>query len=119
MTRWLLLSAAIIAEVIGSLSLKAGLDRPGWYALVAVGYVGAFLLLSLTLRQGVPLGVAYGVWGAGGVALTAVMSAVIFGEPLTVLMSFGIVVVIGGVLLVELGAHTAPAHSATRAGGEE
>lgn len=45
-----------------------------------------------------PQGVGYGIWGASGVALTAVLSAVIFGKPLTALMGLGIAVVIGGVL---------------------
>jgi small multidrug resistance pump len=51
--------------------------------------------------------VAYGVWGACGVALTAVMSLVIFGEPLTPVMGIGIVVMIAGVLCVEPGSQAA------------
>lgn len=105
--RWALLAGAILAEVTGSLSLKGALDAPALYALVVVGYLGAFVFLSLVLREGMALGVAYGIWGAFGVALTAVMSLVIFGEPLTVLMVIGIAVVIVGVLCVELGAQAA------------
>ncbi len=101
---WLFLAGAISAEVMGSLSLKGALDQPALYALVAVGYVGAFVLLSFVLRTGMALGVAYGVWGAAGVALTAVLSLAIFGEPITLLMGVGIAVVIAGVLCVELGA---------------
>lgn len=62
------------------------------------------MFLSLVLRTGMALGVAYGIWGASGVALTALLSLIIFGEPLTLLMGIGIVVVIAGVLCVELGA---------------
>lgn len=46
-------------------------------------------------------------WGACGVALTAVMSLVIFGEPVTPLMAIGILLIMGGVLLVELGSQAA------------
>ena len=102
---WLFLVGAIAAEVTGSLSLKAALDAPGLYVLVATGYIGAFVFLGLVLRSGMSLGVAYGIWAAAGVALTAVMSLLLFGEPLTLLMCVGIVVVIAGVLSVELGAH--------------
>ena len=35
---------------------------------------------------------------------TAVGSLLIFGEPITTLMGIGIMVIIGGVLLIELGA---------------
>nr|WP_196791345.1 SMR family transporter [Motilibacter aurantiacus] len=99
----LLLPGAILAEVSGSLALKAALDQPAWYALVVAGYLSAFVLLGAVLRSGMALGVAYGVWGACGVALTAVLGAVLFDEPVTLLMSFGIAIVIAGVLLVELG----------------
>lgn len=97
------LVAAIVSEVTGSLSLRAAIDQSGWYALVVVAYLVAFTLLAGTLRTGVPVGVAYGLWAAGGVALTAIMSLVVFGEPITLVMGVGIGLVIVGVLLIELG----------------
>lgn len=106
---WLFLVGAIVAEVTGSLSLKGALDTPALYIIVVAGYTGAFALLALVLRAGMPLGAAYGIWGACGVALTALLSLVIFREPLTVLMGIGIVVVIAGVLCVEFGAQAARA----------
>ncbi|MBB1020169.1 QacE family quaternary ammonium compound efflux SMR transporter, partial [Dietzia sp. E1] len=60
---------------------------------------------------GLPLGVAYGIWGATGVALTAGLSALIFAEPLTPLMVAGIAVIIAGVLCVELGSQRARARA--------
>lgn len=90
-----------------TLALKAALDQPGWYVLVAIGYVAAFALLAVTLRAGMGIGVAYGIWGACGVALTAVLSKMIFGEPLTALMGLGITLIIAGVLTVELGSQRA------------
>lgn len=110
MTKWLLLLGAIASEVTGSLSLKGALDRPALYVVVAVGFIAAFGFLSAVLRQGMPLGVAYGIWGALGVASTAVLSAVIFGEALTGVMALGMALVIVGVLVVELGSHTASRH---------
>lgn len=107
MRAWVLLAVAIVLEVTGSLSLKAAIDMPVFSGLVAVAYLGAFLALFDALRRGMPLGVGYGIWGACGVALTAVTSMVIFAEPITPMMGLGIAVVMAGVLLVELGAHTA------------
>jgi small multidrug resistance pump len=51
--------------------------------------------------------VAYGIWGACGVALTAVLSNLIFKEPLTAIMIAGIIVIIIGVLMIELGSQAA------------
>jgi len=107
MKKRLFLAAAIGLEVTATLSLKGAMEIPGLYAVVAIGYIGSFCALALVLRAGMALGVAYGIWGACGVALTAVLSSLLFGEPLTALMGLGIVLVIGGVLCVELGAQAA------------
>ncbi len=53
------------------------------------------------------LGVAYGIWAASGVALTAILARVIFHEPLTRTMALGILLIAVGVLTVELGANLA------------
>ena len=98
MTKWYLLMAAIACEVTASLSLKAALDRPAFFGLVGVGYIASFVLIALVLKQGMALGVAYGIWGAMGVAATAVLSSLIFDESLTALMGVGIALIIAGVL---------------------
>jgi small multidrug resistance pump len=70
---------------------------------VAGGYLIAFVLLTCTLRGGIGIGVAYGIWAATGVALTATASRILFKEPLNRVMGAGIGCIIAGVLLVELG----------------
>ncbi|BCN42586.1 multidrug resistance protein EbrB [Rhodococcus sp. Br-6] len=114
--KWWLLVGAIVCEVVATLSLRAATDHPSWYALVVMGYVASFGFLSAVLRR-MAVGVAYGIWGACGITITAVAAAVIFGDALTVLMGFGIVLVIAGVLVVELGAQAAEDERA--AGGAE
>ena len=102
---WLFLTGAILFEVSATLSLRvASTGRKTWFIGVAVGYLVAFTMLVLTLANGMPLGVAYGIWAAAGVALTAVLSKVLFDEPLTGLMGLGIILIVGGVLLIETGA---------------
>ena len=101
---WLFLIGAIIFEVVGTLSLRMAVDKKRWYVGVAVGYVLAFTMLSLALAGGMALGVAYGIWAASGVALTAILSKLLFKEPFTWLMGLGIVLIVGGVLCIELGA---------------
>ena len=104
MMAWLLVGAAIFSEVAGTLSLRmATHGSRRWYVAVGVGYVVAFTCLALALQAGLGLGVVYGVWVAVGVALTAVASKALFGEPLNWLMGAGIALIMGGVLLVEAG----------------
>ena len=82
MTTWLLLAAAVLSEVTATLSLRGALDRPALYVVVVVGYVLTFALLAQVLRRGMGLGVAYGLWGAIGVVLTAGASLSRCGESL-------------------------------------
>ncbi|GAA2813732.1 DMT family transporter [Saccharopolyspora taberi] len=107
MKKWFLLAGAVCSEVTGSLSLKAATGHPGWYALVVLGYAASFVFLAAVLRNGMALGVAYGVWGALGVGLTAALAAVFFGEALTTTVIAGIGFIVVGVLLIELGSHRA------------
>ena len=104
---YLYLAAAIVSEVIATSFLKfaSGPKNVWWaYIIVAVGYVLSFVLLSLTLRAGVPLGIAYAIWAGAGVVVVAVISWLVFHESLTWQQIVGMVLVIGGVGLLELGA---------------
>ncbi|GAA1646199.1 MULTISPECIES: multidrug efflux SMR transporter [Brevibacterium] len=102
---WALLIGAILLEVAATICLRVASvgGSKWWYAGVAGGYIVSFSLLSLTLRTGFPLGVAYGIWAATGVALTAIAGRVLFQERLTRLMVAGIGLIIVGVLLIEVG----------------
>lgn len=104
---WLFLAAAIGCEVGATMSLRAsdGLRDKRWAPLIAVGYLACFSFLTLALREGLAIGVAYGIWAASGVALTAVIAHLAFRDPLTRTMGAGIALIAVGVLLVELGAH--------------
>ena len=107
MCRWVLLIAAIAVEVAATLSLRASQDHSAWLAVVVAGYVGSFVLLTAVLRAGMPVGVAYGIWGASGTAATAVLAASLFGDPFTWPIALGIGLIIVGVLLVEFGSRVA------------
>lgn len=103
MKGWFSLGGAIAAEVVGTLTLRATVDNPLWVPLVVVSYVAAFSLLALALRSGMSIGVVYGIWGATGVALVALLATAIFGEALTTPILAGIVLIIAGVTLIETG----------------
>ncbi|WP_353987383.1 DMT family transporter [Ruicaihuangia caeni] len=102
---WFWLSLAIVTEVAATLSLRAsdGLRKRWWLVPVVVGYVASFFFLAFTLEAGMPVGIAYGVWSAIGIVAVAVLARAIWKEPLTKRMVLGIVIIIAGVVLVELG----------------
>ena len=105
---YVFLIISIIFEVAVTLSLRMATsesEKKGlWLLAVIGGYGMAFFGLTMALAEGMALGVAYGIWAASGVALTAVLSKVLFKEPLTKIMALGIGLIITGVLLIELGA---------------
>ena len=103
---YLLLVGAIAAEVVATLCLRAsaGMTRPLPAVVVVVGYVTAFALLSMALTRQVPLGIAYGIWAAAGVALVALLSVALFGERLTGVQVGGLVLIVLGVVALEAGA---------------
>jgi small multidrug resistance pump len=102
--KWLLLATAIGIEVAATLALRAsdGFRKKVWIAPVVIGYLASFWLLWLTLSLGMPVGIAYGIWTACGVALVAVLARFLFAERLTPMMLAGIALIVAGVLTIEL-----------------
>lgn len=103
---WIFLAGAILSEVAATLSLRMASkaeNKRKWFIGLGAGYLTAFALLTLALDGGLALGIAYGIWAASGVALTALASRILFKEPLTKIMSLGIALIVAGVLTIELG----------------
>ena len=102
---WVLLGVAILVEVAATISLRFsdGFTRPLPSAVVVVGYLSAFYLLSQVLKRGMPVGIAYAVWSALGVALIALVGALFLGEGLTWVQVAGLALVIAGVAALEFG----------------
>ena len=103
---WWALTGAILIEVVATLSLRAsdGFRKKAWLVPVIAGYLASFYLLWVSLSAGMPVGIAYGVWTACGVALVAILARFLFSEPLTPMMAAGIALIVAGVLTIEMAA---------------
>jgi len=101
---WAALAGAILLEVLSTLGLRAseGFRNKKWIVPVLIGYLGSFAMLWFTLSLGMPIGIAYGIWTACGVALVAILGRVLFAEPLTRQMLAGIALIIVGVVVIEM-----------------
>jgi small multidrug resistance pump len=102
---YLYLAAAIVAEIAATVSLKLsdGFSKLWPSVVVVVGYAIAFTALSRALKLGMPVGVAYAVWSAVGVAAVAIIGWKFLGETLNPTMVIGLALIIGGVVTLELG----------------
>lgn len=103
MRTYLLLLAAIVAEVVATSALKASenFTRLIPSLVVVIGYGAAFTCLSLTLRT-LPLGVAYAIWSGVGTALVAVIGWLVYRQQLDLPAILGIGLIIGGTLILNL-----------------
>jgi len=97
------LAVAIIAEVIGTSSLKASEEftRPGPSLMVFAGYGVSFYFLTLAFRT-IPLGVAYAIWSGLGIALITLIGYVYFRQVLDAPAILGISLIVAGVAVIKL-----------------
>lgn len=103
---YVLLAVAILGEVAGTTCMKLadGFKRK----MPTLGMVGSYIIAFGSLgiaMMSIPLGVVYGLWAGIGTALTAVVGAVIWKEGFNAKKILGIVLIIAGVVILEMGAH--------------
>ncbi|MFD0268505.1 DMT family transporter [Streptomyces sp. NPDC127106] len=104
---YVLLAAAIAAEVAGTTAMKFsdGFTKLWPSLATVVGYLVAFTLLAQTLKS-MSVGTAYAIWAGVGTAAIAAIGMVFMGEAATAAKLAGIALIIAGVVLVNLsGAH--------------
>ncbi|MFF3905475.1 DMT family transporter [Streptomyces sp. NPDC001848] len=98
------LAGAIAAEVAATTAMKYsdGFSRLGPSLVTLLGYVVSFLLLAQTLKS-VSIGTAYAIWSGAGTATVAMIGLVLFGEGLGAAKIAGIALIVGGVVVLNLG----------------
>lgn len=98
------LAGAIAAEVAATTSMKysEGFTRLGPSLVTLLGYVVSFLLLAQTLKS-LSIGTAYAIWSGVGTATVAMIGLVLFGEGMGPAKIVGIGLIIGGVVVLNLG----------------
>lgn len=103
MNPYVILAIAIISEVFGSSMLKVanGFKKLLPSIGVVLGMGIAFYCLSLALKT-IPLGTAYAIWSGVGTALTAIVGVIIYKEGFNFKKFFGLIFIIGGVVVLKL-----------------
>ena len=104
MSAYLLLAAAIVSEVFAEAMMKLsnGFEKKVPIIGIAIGYLIAFYLMAQTLNE-LPLGFVYAVWTGAGVALTAIIGAIVWDEGFNVKKAIGIAAIIVGVVFLKIG----------------
>jgi small multidrug resistance pump len=101
---YLLLACAIASEVTATslLPRTAGFTVLLPSLAVLAGYALSFVLLAQVVRT-VPVAVAYAIWSAAGTAAVAAIGVTFLGQSLTGWQVSGLVLVVAGVVLLQLG----------------
>ncbi len=105
---WLYLVLAIAAEIAATLALRGAAESPrlSIYAGVVVGYVAAFGMMALALKE-LNVGVVYAIWSGVGTAAVAAIAAVVYGERMNLVAVGGIGLIVGGVVVLSLSGASA------------
>jgi len=100
---YVFLGIAIVAEVIATTALKSSDNFTRWgpTAVTVIGYVVAFVCLSMTLRT-VPTGIAYAIWSGVGIVLISVVAWALHGQALDAPAILGLGLIIAGVVVVNV-----------------
>jgi len=101
MKGYVALGISIISEVFGTTMLKLSEGFANLFPSIGVivGYGLSFYCLSLCLKT-VPLSLAYAIWSGLGTALTALIGVWIWQDPFDVTTFLGLILIIGGVVLL-------------------
>ncbi|MBP3775904.1 MAG: multidrug efflux SMR transporter [Paludibacteraceae bacterium] len=101
MKEWIFLFIAIVSETFGTVMLKyAEQFTRLWPSLATlIGYLLSFYFLALALRT-IPVGLAYAIWGAIGIVLVLIISAVLFKQTPDLPAIIGIILIIAGIVII-------------------
>jgi small multidrug resistance pump len=103
MPPFVLLSIAIIAEVIATSAMRAseGFSRLLPSVVVVTGYGIAFYCLSLTLRS-IPVGIVYAVWSGAGIVLITLVALVMYRQVPDLPAIIGLGLIVAGVAVLNI-----------------
>ena len=101
---WLYLILAGIAEIGWPLGFKLAQNsqiKIFWilFAVIAMALSGYLLYIA---QKSIPIGTAYVVWTSRGALGTFILGVLFFGDPLTLIRSFAIILILSGVIILKI-----------------
>ncbi|MGK0373671.1 MAG: small multidrug resistance pump [Arenicella sp.] len=101
------LAIAIVAEVAGTIALKAsdGLTQVAPTIIVIVAYATAFYFLSLVLKT-LPVGLVYALWSGMGIVFITIVSAIVFKQIPDAAAIVGMSLIVLGVVVINVFSKT-------------
>jgi quaternary ammonium compound-resistance protein SugE len=100
---WFILLLAGLFEIAWAIGLKYtdGVSRPLPTLLTVAAMLASIALLGLAMKS-LPLGTAYAIWTGIGAIGTLIAGILLFGESLTPLRLFSILLIVAGLIGLKL-----------------
>ncbi len=70
------------------------------FAVIAMILSGVFLYIA---QKEIPIGTAYAVWTGIGAACTFLIGVIFFHDPISLMRTLGVLLIISGVVLLKIG----------------
>ena len=104
---WLLVGAAIVAEIAAALGLRFsdGFTKPVPTVFSLAAFGSAFYLISLSLVH-LPVSTVYPVWAGGGTAGVALVGVLMLKERAGIWKGIGIALVVAGIVALNAATGT-------------
>lgn len=102
-THYVYLLISVVAEVIGTSSLKATEEFTRFWptVLMVVCYGIAFYCMTHVMKV-LPIGITYAIWSGLGIVLVSLISWFYYGQKLDMAAIAGIALIIAGVVVINL-----------------
>lgn len=102
-TTYLILCAAIVAEVVATSALARAesFTRLVPSLITVVGYAVSFWLLSYPIRV-LPTGIVYAIWSGAGIVLITLVAWLAFGQKLDLPAILGLGLIVAGVVIINV-----------------
>jgi len=106
-----ILLVSIAFEVLGTsmLKLSDGFTNLLPSVVLLVSFAVSFTLMGIVLKT-IPLSIAYSVWAGLGTVATGLIGVFVYGEVLSTLNSIGLVIIVLGVIVMNVGTREEQPH---------
>lgn len=100
---YVFMAVAVGSEIVATSTLPATMCftklKPSLVCII--GYIICFYSLGMSLTM-IPMGIAYGTWGALGTAITPLIGYIAYRQRTSKAGLIGVVLIIAGILLMNL-----------------
>ena len=100
---WLFLSITLVLDILGmSFAKQYTITDKWWWLTLAIACFGALIIAFVQMLRLESLAFTNAIWAGFTALATVLIGWLIFGEKLSPIQLMGVILIVGGVILLEL-----------------